>query len=49
MTAMKSVAEAFLCEVENLQEAVRIYQEGKEKEVLLLSEDMVEVGPWEVQ
>ena len=27
-----------------LQEAVRIYQEGKEKEVLLLSEDMVEVG-----
>ena len=27
-----------------LQETVRIYQEGKEKEVLLLSEDMVEVG-----
>ena len=26
-----------------LQETVRIYQEGKEKEVLLLSEDMVEV------
>lgn len=27
-----------------LQETVRIYQKGKEKEVLLLSEDMVEVG-----
>ena len=35
---------SILVRSEELQETVRIYQEGKEKEVLLLSEDMVEVG-----